>query len=432
MKQPITSAASRRQFLKTAVVLTGGLATAPSIVSAATLGREGKAPPSERITMGAIGIGGRGSFDLRCLVGEPEPVFVANCDVRADRRKSVKEVIDQYNGNKDCKSYMDFRELLARKDIDAVLIATSDRWHAALSIYAMKAGKDVYCEKPCSTDIGQGRALMETMKQYGRVFQAGTQRRSEEKFVFIIQLARQGYLGKLHTVTAHIRPGFAKHMWHPEEPLPAKEEVDWDMWLGPVPWHPYNSAYLKERGKHADTWTGGLGEWGAHTYDLCQWAADTVYTSPVEYIFPNNDTSEGLTAVYKNGIKLYNTANGFPGTCGVRFEGSEGKAECSDGHPPDVSQKSLLGLQKKIMAQYVAQSQRSLNHYRDFLDCVKNRRPANANAEVAHYAHTIVHAGTICMQLKRNLKWNPEKEEFIGDDEANRLRSRPVRDPWRI
>ena len=346
---------------------------------------------------------------------EPDTQFIANCDVRADRRNSVKTVIDQHYGSKDCVSYRDFRELLARKDIDAVLIATSDRWHAMLGSYAMKAGKDVYCEKPCSMDIGQSRGLMETMKQYGRVFQAGTQRRSEENFVFIIQLARQGYLGKLHTLTAHIVHGFAPHKWHPEEPEPSKDEVDWDMWLGPVPWHPYNAAYLKERGKHADTWTGGLGEWGAHTYDLCQWANDTVYTSPIEYVFPNNDTSEGLIAHYANGVKMLNTKFGFPGTCGVRFEGSEGKAECSDGNAPDVHPKSLLGLRKQIIQQYVAQSQRSLNHYRDFLDCVKNRRPAIANAEVAHYAHTICHVGGICMKLQRNVKWDPAKEEFLGE-----------------
>jgi len=421
-----TSDISRRTFLKGAM----GLAAAPLVLPATALGRGGRPAPSERIVMGGIGIGGRGGHDLNCLISEPDCQFVAVCDVRADRRLAVKTRIDQHNKASDCATYVDMRELLARPDIDAVLIAISDRWHTLASVLAMKAGKDVYCEKPCSVNLYESRALADTARIYGRVYQAGTQRRSEEPFVFIVQLARMGYLGKIHTLTAHIVHGFARPIWLPAEPEPPKEEFDWDLFLGPVPWRPYNRGYVQNRGGHSDLWAGGITEWGSHTFDLCQWANDSVDTSPVEYIFPNNQTSEGLVARYANGVKLLLTAGGFPGSCGARFEGTEGSAMCADGAAPDVKPASLLGERARVIATYRATSQRSLNHWRDFLDCVHSRRQATADADVAHTAHTICHAATICMHLGRDLKYDPVKEEFIGDEEANRMRSRAYREPW--
>ena len=259
--------------------------------------------------MGAIGIGGRGTYDLQWFMRNPDMRFVAMCDARRDRREAAKAVVDQAYGNADCATYIDPREMLARDDIDAVLIATSDRWHAMASIMAMRAGKDVFSEKPCAMNVGESRALAETAKEYARVYQAGTQRRSEPNFVFIVQLARLGYLGKLKTLTAHIVHGFSPHVWLPAQPEPPKDEVDYDLYLGPVPWHPYNRGYVDSRHAHADMWAGGLHEWGAHTFDLCQFANDTALTGPVEFVYPNNDTSEGLTARYANGVELVMTAS---------------------------------------------------------------------------------------------------------------------------
>ncbi|MBM3333478.1 Gfo/Idh/MocA family oxidoreductase, partial [Candidatus Sumerlaeota bacterium] len=323
------SGLTRRAFLKSAAALSA----APCIIPATALGGEGRAAPSERIVMGGIGIGGRGTYDLRQLIAWSEVQFVADSDPRAERRANVKKLVDAHYNNEDCKLYIDFREMLAREDIDAVLIATGDRWHAMASILAMRAGKDVFCEKPCSISIAEARALADTERRYGRVYQAGTQRRSEENFVFVMELARTGRLGKLHTLTAHIVHGLSQHKWFPPEPEPPRDEFDWDLYLGPAPWRPYSRAYLQWHW-HYDMHGGGLPEWGSHTFDMCQWANGADNTGPVEFEYPNNDTAEGLVAQYANGVKLVCKGGpAFPGSCGVRFTGSEGWAECSDGQP---------------------------------------------------------------------------------------------------
>jgi predicted dehydrogenase len=321
---------------------------------------------------------------------------------------------------------------LPREDINAVLIATSDRWHSQASIWAMKSGKDVYCEKPCSLSIVQGRALADTQRRYGRVYQAGTQRRSEEAFVFVLQMARTGMLGQLRTITVHIMSGLSRHVWYPAEPEPPRDVLDWDLYLGPAPWRPYNKRYMNWHNT-VDLHTGGIGEWGSHTIDMAQWANNSDGSGPVEYEFPNNDTGEGMVCQYANGVKLVlKSGKVFPGTCGIRIEGSEGWADCSDGYDAAFEPASLAGERKRIIAEYQAQSGRPLDHWRDFLDCVKLRRQAVAPAETAHRSVSACHAATICVELKRNVKWDPTKEEFVGDEEANRLRSRPARAPWRF
>ncbi len=417
---------TRRAFLKR----TTALMAAPYVVPASVLGQDARAAPSERIVLGGIGIGGRGSGVLKWMMREPDTQVVAVCDVRRDRRESAKEFVDKQYGNSDCATYRDLRELLARDDIQGVLIAISDRWHTLASVMAMKAGKDVYCEKPCSMTIAESRILAETARLYGRVFQAGTQRRSAAPFVFVVQLARTGMLGDLHTLTGHIMHGFAPHIWLPPEPEPPQDELDWDLFLGPIPWRPYNRGYIERRLAHRDLWAGGIAEWGAHTFDLCQWANDTVDTCPVEYQFPNNDTGEGLVARYANGVELVMTGGGFPGSCGAKFEGSEGWAMCADGAQPEAQPESLLGERDRLLEEYVASSGRSLNHVRDFFDCIKSRRQPTADADVAYWAHTTCHVATICMDLKRDVKWDPAEEEFVGDEEGNRMRSRANRAPW--
>ncbi|MGD0092830.1 MAG: Gfo/Idh/MocA family oxidoreductase [Planctomycetota bacterium] len=419
---------TRRGFLKTAAAL----AAAPCVLPASVLGADGAASPSERIVMAGIGIGGRGSSDLQSLMHFPDCQFVAVAEVRKERRDAVKGMIDGHYRNKDCQTYGDFREVLARKDIDAVLIATSDRWHTPLSVCAMRAGKDVYCEKPCSFSIAEGRILADTAREYGRVYQAGTQRRSEEPFAFVRQLSLLGFLGKVHTLTADIWGGIVRPGWvMPPQPEPAKDVLDWDMFLGPAPWRPYNHEYNHHGGKE-DFHTGCIGEWGSHTIDTCGFWTGLDLTSPVEYEFPGNDDGGGMVMTYANGVKIVLKQGGFPNSCGVKIEGSEGWGFSADSCGAMWSPKSLGEKRKQLIQQYLAESQRVFHHWRDFLDCCKSRRPAVAPAESAHRAVTACHIGNISLKLKRSLKWDPAKEEFPGDEEANRLRARPSRPQWSV
>ncbi|MCY3024066.1 MAG: Gfo/Idh/MocA family oxidoreductase [Planctomycetota bacterium] len=418
---------SRRGFLKTAAAMVA----APYVIPASALGADGNVSPSERIVMAGIGIGGRGSGDLGNLIHFNDCQFVAVADTRKDNRERVKNMIDGKNGNKDSAAYIDYHEVLARQDIDAVLIATSDRWHTPMSVFAMRAGKDVYCEKPCSFSLAEGRVLADTARHYGRVYQAGTQRRSEEPFVFIRELARRGYLGKVHTFTADIWGGNVRPGWLPPEPEPPREVLDWDVFLGPAPWRPYNRGYLGHGGKE-DFHTGCIGEWGSHTVDQAQWINGSVLTGPVEFEFPNNDDGGGLVARYADGVKLVLKQGGFPNSCGIKVEGSEGWAFSADSCGASCSQKSLNDKRKQLVQRYIAETQRPLHHWRDFLDCCKNRRLTVAQAEHAHRSVSSCHCANICMKLRRNLKWDPVKEEFIGDDEANRLRRRPSRPQYSV
>jgi hypothetical protein len=425
---------TRRSFLKR----TATLAAVPYFVPATALGRGGKVAPSERIVLGGIGIGGRGSHDLGWMLPESDVQFVAVCDARSIRRKAVKEMVDKQYGNTDCATYRDIREFLAtRTDIDAVLIATGDRWHALASILAMRSGKDVYSEKPSSMTIAEGQAVVETAKRYRRIYQTGTQRLSEGNFIFANELIRTGRLGKVHTVRAHIAPWDAaemRHDWLPEQPEPPKDQIDWDEWLGPCPWRPYNIDYTKGRWRgHYDFHTSCIGEWGAHTFAQCQVAIGAGDTSPIEYNYVNNPTGDGMVTRFANGIKMILQMKGWRGSCGVRYEGSEGWVATADGYSkPDVSPSSLMNDFGKIVNDYTARTQRPLSHVRDFLDCVKSRRPTIANPVVMHRSMTTVHAANICMWLKRDMRYDPVKEEFINDEEANRLRSRAMRAPWII
>jgi len=409
------------------------------VIPSTALGAEGRPAASERIIMGGIGLGGRGSGDLRWLINEKEVQFVAVCDVRRRRREAAKKAIDAKYGNTDCVAYRDLREILAeRTDIDAMLIATGDRWHALAAILAMKAGKDLYCEKPGTMTVAEGRALVDTAKRYGRVFQTGTQRLSEPKFVFPTELARRGMLGELHTVRAHMWSrvqDVTKNDWLPAQPEPAREELDWDLWLGPVPWRPYNSGYLGGCGAWGIYWdlAAGVAGWGSHTFMQCQMASKNEYTSPVEYTYPGNSSGADMVVRFANGVKMVLEFKGWRGSCGVKFEGSEGWASVADGYSKaDLSSETLRGEQKKVMTQYVAETQRRFGHVRDFLACVRSRRQTIANPEAMHRSMTTNHAINICLALQRDLKWDPVKEEFIGDEEANRMRSRAVRQPWRL
>ncbi|MHB1307273.1 MAG: Gfo/Idh/MocA family protein [Limisphaerales bacterium] len=432
-----STALNRRSFLQRALVA-GGAIVAPLIVPASVLGRNGTVPPSEKIVLGGIGLGGRGSGVLNWMLPEKDVQFVAICDPQLARRNAVKRMVDARYGNNDCATYSNLPEFLAtRTDIDAVLSATGDRWHALAAVWAMRSGKDIYSEKPSSMTIAEGQAVVETARRYGRVYQTGTQRLSEANFVFAIELAKSGRLGKIHTARAHIAPWDAaamRHDWLPGQPEPSRDECDWDQWLGPCPWRPYHAEYTRGgwRG-HYDFHTSCIGEWGAHTFAQAQAGLDLLDTAPVEYQYVDNPTGDGMVTTFANGAKmtLHRGDEWWHGSCGMRFEGPEGWVSVADGYSrPEVSSPALLADFSKIVNDYIARTQRPMSHVRDFFDCVKSRRLTVAHPEVMHRSMTAVHAANICMWLKRDLKFDPVKEEFAADVEANRLRSRAMREPY--
>ncbi len=429
----------RRQFLETAGTA-GAVLGFPTLIPGSALGKDGAVAPSERIVMGGIGLGGRGTGVLKWMLNEKDMQFVAICDVRKHRRDAIKKMVDGRYKNNDCRMYPDLRELLRdRPDLDAVLIATGDRWHAPAAMLAMKAGKDVYCEKPGSMTIAEGRELVNIATRYGRVFQTGVQRLSQSNFVQPTEMARSGRLGQLRTVKAHLWPrvkDVTVNGWLPAEPEPAKTDLDWDLWLGPVPWRPYNHRYVGGCGAWGVYWdlAAGVAGWGSHTIAQCQMAAGMELSSPVKYSYPGNPSGDGLVAEFANGVKLsLHLKSGWRSSCGVRFEGSDGWTSVADGYPrPDVSSPGLLENYKKDIDSYAARSGRSLNHVRDFFDCVRTRRQPIANPEVMHRSMSTNHIINICLKLKRDLEWDPEREVFVNDPEANRMRSRAVRFPGRV
>ena len=324
--------------------------------------------------------------------------------------------------------YRDFGEFLARSDIDAVLITTGSNWHALLSIYSAKAGKDVYCEKPCTKSIAESIALAETFRRTGRVFQGGMQRRNLPHFQFAVELASRGKLGRLQAVHAHPAGlGTSTSGWAEEQPEPPKEEVDWDLYLGPAAWRPFNRGLLGSGfEKGGGMVGGGCLEWGSHCVDLCQWANNADQTAPVEYSPVENGQA---TARYDNGVKLVLRNDGWLplGSCPVRFEGDTGWVEAGDSGKLVLSSPTLLAGRKVAeIGGYPATF-----HVRDFLNCVKSRGLPRAHAGVACQSHIACHAANIAVFLGRKLAYDPQKNEFLGDDEANRLRSEAIRDPWR-
>jgi predicted dehydrogenase len=432
---PAAGGLPRREFLKRAA-LAGGALALPQFIPSSVLGLNGKTPPSERLVMGGIGIGGRGGYDLSVFLQFPQVQFVAVCDVQKSRRDADKKKIDAAYNNNDCVTYRNLCDLLGeRTDLDAVLIATGDRWHTPASILAMEAGKDVFCEKPCTMSVQQGQALVSAARRHGRIFQAGMQRLSEAKFVFADQLALSGKLGRIHTVRAHILPWKMRTDFLPAEPEPDAETLDWDLWLGPAPRRPFNRGYLPgcmSWLNYFDFGTGVAG-WGSHTICQCQSALGCKETSAVEYEYSKNDSAEGYVARYANGVKLVLSASGWRGSCGVRYEGDHGWVSVADGYlQPDVSSPALLEDFDKVVHEYQARTQRPMHHIRDFLDSVRRRRPCVASEVVAHQTMTTNHVINISMLLKRNIQWDPEKQLCIGDPEANRLLSRSMRAPWHL
>jgi predicted dehydrogenase len=429
---PVHNHLNRRRFLTRAAAV-----AAPLVVPASALGLGGAVPPSERIIMAGLGLGGRGTHDLRWMLPERDVQFVAICDPKRSQRENIKRIIDNHYGNQDCRMYDNTPEFLAeRKDIDGLLIATGDRWHALAAIWAMRAGKDVFSEKPSSMTVAEGQMVVDTAQRYGRVYQTGTQRLSEANFVFAIEIARAGRLGRVHTARAHIAPWDAaemRHDWLPAQPEPPRDEMDWDQWLGPCPWRPYNADYVRGRWRgHYDFHTSCIGEWGAHTFAQAQAGLDLLDTSPVEYGYVDNPYGEGMVTRFANGTEMILHREGWwKGSCGMRFEGPEGWVAVADGYSkPEVSRPGLMADFQKVVRDYMTRTGRPMSHVRDFLNCVKSRRQPVANAVVMHRTMTAVHAANICMWLQRDVRFDPVRERFINDDDANRLLSRAMRAPW--
>jgi len=406
----------------------------PTIVSARALGLEpGTAAASERITLGVIGCGPRCRYVLTSILGLPDVQCLAIADVQKSRRDEGKQLVDAHAGNTDCTVYRDLREMLARKDIDAVLVATGDRWHTPASILAAEAGKDVYCEKPCGLTIANVENLAAAMKRTGRIFQAGTQRRSVPQFQTAVEMAREGRLGTLETLRASVYQPEIGNMWLPAEPTPAREECDWNLWLGPAPWRPYNSTYVAGKWRSQFDFESGarLLDWGTHTVDMCQWANGADGTAPVTY----EPGPTGITCRYANGVSLvldflktpfgdrgpnWNTKLGL---CPVRFEGSEAAVEVGDDGIEVTSGDAALPTEKyKKTRGLDAQS-----HARNFFDCVRSRQPTITNEDVMLSSHAACFAAALSWILGRRLAFDPVKREFVDDAEANSLRVRPQR-----
>jgi predicted dehydrogenase len=391
----------------------------PVIVSASALGLAGQAPPSDRIQLAAIGVGGRGSGVFRNLAGRPGVRPIAVCDVQANR---LRQFADQ-----GLTVYRDFRDLLARGDVDAVVIATPTHWKPLHTIAAAKAGADIYCEKPMSLTVRDGRAMVRAVNRYGRVFQHGTQQRSSREFRFACEMVCNGRIGQLISATVNVG-GPPRQCSLAAEPKP--EYVDWDMWLGPAPWRPFNSAIcLRGCGAwegYFDYSGGGMTGWGSHHFDIAQWGLNADTTGPVEVIPPNGKDVRWLTYVYANGVKVYHS--GRMDKWAVVFEGTEGKVAVNRGKlqtwPENLMHKPT-GADEERLPQ-------SDDHGGNFIDCVRSRQKAVCDVEIGHRTMTVAHLGNIAYQLRRPLKWDPTVEQFVGDAEADRLLDRARREPWRI
>ncbi|TWU22870.1 Inositol 2-dehydrogenase [Novipirellula galeiformis] len=425
----------RRNFLSTTLAAGAATLAAPYFVSSKALGADDGVAASERITLGVIGIGPRCTYDLKAILKLKDVQCVAIADVQQSRRDAGKKLVDDHYGNQDCRLYQDFRDLLARDDIDAVLIATGDRWHAAASILAAEAGKDVYSEKPCGITIRDCQMIDDTFRRTGRIFQAGTQRRSVPNFVQAVQVAQSGKLGQLQELQATAYLPTLDNSWLPAEPTPDNAVCNWNLWLGPAAWRPFNQKYVDGgwRGQYDFDSGARLLDWGAHTLDLCQWAARADDTMPVKY----EPSQTAITCTYADGVRLVLDFLETPfgdrsprwltrlGTCPVRFIGDEGSVETGDEGEIVASSPAL---QKELASIQRVRGLDVTAHARNFFDCIKSREQTTCNATVMRRSHVACHAAALAWILNRTLVIDPETETFQDDDEANRLRQREKRD----
>jgi len=445
---PTESSSSRRTFLKQTASSSVAV-SAPWIIPASALGKDGRPAPSERIVMGSIGLGGQGDRDMSTFLGFGNVQIVALCDVDAGSTRYERgwerglapakaKVESRYAGDtasgtyRGCDTYSDFRNLLARDDIDAVTVATPDHWHAGIVVAAARAGKDVFCQKPLCLTIADGRAMVDAIHRYGRVFQCGSQRRSSAGCRHACELVRNGRIGKLHTVKVglpggHPNPGYDQ----PPTPSPVPDGFDYDMWLGPAPWAPYTHKRCHWTFRWNLDYSGGqVTDWGAHFIDMAHWGMGTEDTGPIEVVgrgeFPpagelwNTATSFEFECTYADGVKMI-VSTSLPG--GVRWEGSDGWIDLGGrSEPASIGQSQLDPGEIRLYE--------SNHHWANFTDCVKTRGRTAAPVDVAHRSITPAHLGNIAMILRRKLQWDPVEERFVNDPGADRMLSRAYREPW--
>ena len=395
---------SRRQFLKA----TGAALGAPLVVRASALGADGQTAASERIVMGTIGTGGQGTGDMHGFMGFQEVRMVAVCDPVPEHRERAQASVNQRYNNQDCRAYNDFRELLARDDIDAVLIGTPDHWHAIITIEACKHGKDVYCEKPETLTVREGRLMVEAVRRYGRVFSGGSQRVLGD-YGDWPKILWSGGIGQVKEVFVDCGgPSGECHL--PVEPVPAG--LDWEMWLGPAPWRPFHPSLIRGGFRpYRDYSGGGMTDWGAHRFGAALFATAHHLTGPTEIMPPDGKDVKLLTFKFADGMLMYHG-----GTNNIAYKGSEG--ELPGNHRAPTGPVDMPGYKGRG------------GIFGDFIHCVKTREQPFRDIEIAHRACTVCHLGNIAYWLKRPLRWDPVREEIVGDPEAARWLDRAKRAPW--
>ena len=432
---------SRRDFLKKASAAAVGAIGLPLFIPARALGRPGNVPPSDRIVIGCIGVGSQGTGNMLTFVGKPEAQIVAVCDLDSRRRSDARASVESRTGRKGVAEYNDFRELLARSDLDAVSIAVPDHWHALAATAAARAGLDIYGEKPLGYTIAEGRAIVDAVERYNVIWQTGSWQRSVRNFRYACELVRNGRIGKVLTIRVGLPYGYSVADMGGFRVSPVPAGFDYEMWLGPAPRVPYVPNRCHWNFRWVSDYSGGqLTDWAGHHCDIAQWGMGTELTSPAEIEgvahFPRAkdglfDTATNFRFVcsYKEGFTMIVAdRNQQPKGMGVQFEGTDGWIWV-DREGFDASPKSLL---TSVIGPDEIHLYRSDDHHQNFLDCVRSRRETIAPAAVAHRSIMIGHLGLIAMKLGRKVQWDPAAERFVNDTEADRMLSRPMRSPWHL
>jgi len=419
---------TRRNFLKGTVAAAGTAVAFPAIVPSSVFGAYS---PSNRIVMGAIGVGSQGSGDMRGFLSKSEVQMVAVCDVDKSHRDNAKKTVDQRYRNSDCTAYLDFRELIGRGDLDAVQLAMPDQWHAIPAIAAARAGLDIHGQKPLARSIREGRAICNAVHRYGRVWQTGSQQRSDWKFRRACELVRNGRIGKILKVEVGLPTGGATDV-KPVTQVP--EGLDWNFWLGPAPYVPYRGVVHWNWRWIMDYSGGQLTDWAGHHIDIAHWGMGWDYTGPVEIEGKGNYPKEGLYNVpteYKFACKyadgtVMTIANNQQLTQGAKWYGEKGWIH--------VNRGGLSASNEKILREEIAPNEiklyESRDHKQNFLDCVKSRKLTICPAEVGLRSISVGLLGEIAMLTGRKIKWDPVKEEIKGDPQASALLGRSYREPW--
>jgi len=428
---------TRRRFMKSTAAATAAI-TIPTIIPQRAFGA------NERLTMALIGCGGRGKWLAQHFSELEESVLIAACDVDQKRLAEGVERINNVNDNQNCRAYTDFREVIARKDIDAVIVATPDHWHSLISIAAAKAGKHIYCEKPLCQTITESKALRDTIVQTGVKLQTGSHERSRDKARYCIELIRNGYIGNLKTMQINI-PTIENHhnnirLLHgtKPQPLPIPNSLDWDMWLGYTPKTPFYAGIDSFGWRfNLSFGCGEMSDRGAHVIDLAQFANNSDLSAPIEFEARGWDDQNGIyntpmqfgfTNKYANGVRMFGGTTAEPR--GVKFVGEEGWLflRIHEG-TLEASDEKLLKLDHDS---FKIQLGRSWAHSQNFIDGVKGKADLFAPVEVGHRSCCACLINMIAMRLQRRLHWDPIKEEFINDAEANRLMTPLMRQPWNL